>query len=69
MRIFATSSRRRSHEARALNRCFTNAIRLVLDELLLPILRDSRWFMYPFYRIAYRGNNVDGDLFYIGYKS
>lgn len=41
-----------------MNRRFTNAIRFMLDELLPPILRDSRWFMYPFYRIAYRGKNV-----------
>lgn len=41
-----------------MNRRFTNAIRFVLDELLPPILRDSRWFMYPLFRIAYRGKNV-----------
>jgi SAM-dependent methyltransferase len=41
-----------------LNRRFTNAIRFMFDELLPPILRDSRWFMYPFFRIAYRGKNV-----------
>jgi ubiquinone/menaquinone biosynthesis C-methylase UbiE len=40
------------------NRRFTNAIRFVMDELLPPILRDSRWFMYPFFWIAYRGKNV-----------
>lgn len=41
-----------------MNRRLTNAIRFVLDELLPPILRDSRWFMYPFFWIAYRGKNV-----------
>jgi SAM-dependent methyltransferase len=41
-----------------LNRRLTNAIRFVLDELLPPILRDSRWFMYPFFWVAYRGKNV-----------
>jgi len=40
------------------NRGFTNAIRFVMDELLPPILRDSRWFMAPFFWIAYRGKNV-----------
>ena len=41
-----------------MNRRLTNAIRFVLDELLPPILRDSRWFMYPFFWIAYRGKNL-----------
>ena len=41
-----------------MNRRFTNAIRFVLDELLPPIVRDSRWFMYPFFWVAYRGKNV-----------
>jgi len=40
------------------NRRLTNAIRFVLDELLPPTLRDSRWFMYPLFWIAYRGKNV-----------
>lgn len=29
-----------------------------MDECLPPVLRDSRWFMYPFFVIAYRGRNV-----------
>lgn len=41
-----------------MNRRFTNAIRFVMDELLPPILRDSKWFMYPFFLVAYRGKNV-----------
>ena len=38
-----------------MNRSITNAIRYVLDELLPPALRDSRWFMYPFFYIWYKG--------------
>jgi ubiquinone/menaquinone biosynthesis C-methylase UbiE len=40
------------------NRSLTNAIRFVLDECLPPVIRDSWWFMYPFFFLAYRGKNV-----------
>ena len=36
-----------------MNRRTTNAIRFVLDELLPPIIRDSKVFMYPLYVFAY----------------
>ncbi len=36
-----------------MNRSFTNAIRFVMDECFPPIIRDSRWFMWPFYLLAY----------------
>ena len=39
-----------------MNRSVTNAIRYVLDELLPPVLRDARWFMYPFFYIWYKRN-------------
>ena len=42
----------------AVNRSLTNTIRFVLDECIPPIIRDSAWFMYPFYFLAYRGRNV-----------
>jgi SAM-dependent methyltransferase len=29
-----------------------------MDECLPPVIRDSKWFMYPFYFLAYRGRNV-----------
>lgn len=29
-----------------------------MDECLPPFIRDSRWFMYPFYYWAYRGKNI-----------
>jgi len=29
-----------------------------MDEWVPPSIRDSRWFMYPFFAIAYRGKNV-----------
>ncbi len=41
-----------------MNRRLTNAIRYIMDEWIPPVIRDSRWFMYPFYWIAYRGKNI-----------
>jgi SAM-dependent methyltransferase len=41
-----------------LNRSITNAIRYVMDECIPPLIRDSAWFMAPFYFLAYRGRNV-----------
>lgn len=43
---------------RAVDRSLTNAIRYVMDEWLPPVIRDSRFFMYPFFVLAYRGKNV-----------
>lgn len=40
------------------NRSLTNSIRFVLDECIPPIIRDSAWFMFPFYYLAYRGRNL-----------
>ena len=36
-----------------MRREWTNKIRFVLDELIPPIIRDSGWFMWPFYVMAY----------------
>jgi len=36
-----------------MKREWTNKIRFVLDELVPPIVRDSKWFMWPFYVAAY----------------
>lgn len=41
-----------------MNRKWTNRFRFVLDECIPPVIRDSRWFMYPFYYWAYRGRNI-----------
>ncbi len=41
-----------------MNRQITNAIRFVLDECLPPALRDNKYFMYPFFWLAYHGRNV-----------
>lgn len=41
-----------------MNRYVTNAIRWVMDECVPAAIRDTRAFMYPFYRLAYR----TGDL-------
>lgn len=42
-----------------MNRSVTNVIRAVMDEGLPPALRDSRYFMYPFFHLAYRGKKVE----------
>lgn len=36
-----------------MKREWTNKIRFVLDELIPPIIRDNKWFMWPFYVLAY----------------
>ena len=41
-----------------MNRRFTNIIRYCMDEFIPPIVRNSRWFMRPFYWIAYRGRDI-----------
>jgi SAM-dependent methyltransferase len=41
-----------------MNRSLTNVIRFFMDECVPPAIRDSRWFMYPFFLLAYRGRNV-----------
>jgi ubiquinone/menaquinone biosynthesis C-methylase UbiE len=41
-----------------MNRDLTNVIRYFMDEWIPPAIRDSRWFMYPFFWIAYRGRNI-----------
>ena len=49
-----------------MNRNITNTIRYIMDEWLPPVLRDSRWFMYPFFYIWYKGKKVD---LYMDFKS
>jgi SAM-dependent methyltransferase len=41
-----------------LNRRVTNLIRFILDELLPPIVRDNKYFMYPLCWIWFKGKNV-----------
>lgn len=36
----------------------TNVIRFCMDELLPPIIRDNKYFMYPFFYYAFRGRNI-----------
>lgn len=36
-----------------MKRELTTRIRYVLDELVPPVIRDSRWFMWPFFVLAY----------------
>ncbi|MEW7280011.1 class I SAM-dependent methyltransferase [Aquimarina sp. 2201CG1-2-11] len=40
------------------SRSFTNTIRYFMDEWLPPAIRDSKFFMYPFYYYAYKGKNL-----------
>src|SRR5688572_24521105 len=41
-----------------MNRKWTNRFRFLLDECIPPVIRDSRWFMYPLYYWAYRGKHI-----------
>lgn len=36
-----------------MKREWTNKIRFFLDELIPPIIRDNKWFMWPFFVLAY----------------
>ena len=49
-----------------MNRSITNAIRFVMDECIPPIIRDSRWFMYPFFYFWFKGKNLG---LYMDFKS
>jgi ubiquinone/menaquinone biosynthesis C-methylase UbiE len=42
----------------AMNRRVANIIRFFMDECLPPIIRDNKYFMYPFFYLAYRGRNI-----------
>jgi SAM-dependent methyltransferase len=39
-----------------MHRNITNAIRTVMDEWIPPAVRDSKWFMYPFFWYWYNGD-------------
>lgn len=41
-----------------MKREWTNIIRHLMDEWIPPIIRDSRWFMRPFYMLAYKKRDV-----------
>jgi ubiquinone/menaquinone biosynthesis C-methylase UbiE len=41
-----------------MNRTLTNSIRYIIDEFVPPILRDSKWFMYPFFFIFFKGKKI-----------
>lgn len=41
-----------------MNRNLTNLIRIFMDEWLPPVIRDSNWFMYPFFYIWFKGKNI-----------
>jgi ubiquinone/menaquinone biosynthesis C-methylase UbiE len=45
-------------QTKKLNRGITNIIRLVMDEGIPAFIRDSRWFMYPFFWYWFKGKNV-----------
>jgi ubiquinone/menaquinone biosynthesis C-methylase UbiE len=42
-----------------MNRSLTNLIRFFMDECIPPIIRDSKWFMFPFFWLGYRGKLVE----------
>jgi SAM-dependent methyltransferase len=39
-----------------MNRRMTNFIRFLMDDVLPPVIRDTKWFMYPFYHYWFRGS-------------
>lgn len=41
-----------------MNRRITNGIRAIMDEGLPAFIRDSRWFMYPFFWYWFKGKNI-----------
>ena len=41
-----------------MNRKFTNKMRYVMDNWVPRFIRDSYWFMWPFYYLAYGGKNI-----------
>jgi SAM-dependent methyltransferase len=51
-----------------MNRNVTNAIRTVLDEWIPPVIRDSAWFMYPFFWYWYNGDKATIEA-YMNFKS
>ena len=49
-----------------INRSFTQTISYLIDNFLPPILRNNKYFMYPFFYFAYKGKNVD---YFMNFKS
>ncbi len=41
-----------------MTRGFTNIIRKIMDDFIPPVIRDSRWFMYPFFWYWFKGRNI-----------
>ena len=49
-----------------MNRSVTNIIRFFLDECVPPLIRDSKFFMYPFYLVWFKGSGIN---FIMNFKS
>ncbi|MFO7657207.1 MAG: class I SAM-dependent methyltransferase [Bacteroidales bacterium] len=45
-----------------INRSFTSTVSYIIDNLVPPIIRDNRYFMYPFYYLAFKGRNVKANM-------
>ena len=43
-----------------IKRSFTNFVSYLIDNLLPPILRDNKYFMFPFYYFSFKGKNIKG---------
>lgn len=41
-----------------MNRDLTNTIRYVMDEWIPPVIRDNKYFMYPFFYLAFNGKKI-----------
>lgn len=51
-----------------MHRNITNTIRTILDEWIPPVIRDSKWFMYPFFWYWYKGDRATIEA-YMTFKS
>lgn len=49
-----------------MNRTITNTIRFFLDELIPPVIRDNKYFIYPAFYFWFKGKNVKS---YMNFKS
>jgi len=45
-----------------INRSFTNFVSYIIDNLIPPVVRDNKYFMYPFYYFVFKGRNITDNM-------
>ncbi len=45
-----------------INRSFTNFVGYIIDNLLPPVIRDNKYFMFPFYYFVFKGKSIRGNM-------